>query len=153
VKKPIALTAALLAAAFGGWAAVRWAIPQPASANTIEVWKSQTCGCCTSWIAYAESNGYQVTVHDVDDVDPIKDQFNVPPELRSCHTGRIAGYVIEGHVPVAAIAKVVAERPSGVEGIAVPGMPSGAPGMDDDDSPYPVVTFGAGKVSVLPLDQ
>ncbi|MCR6632338.1 MAG: DUF411 domain-containing protein [Magnetospirillum sp.] len=72
-----------------------------------------------------------------------------PPSLRSCHTARIGGYVIEGHVPVQAIAKVLAERPRGVEGIAVPGMPPGAPGMDEDDSPYPVLTFGQGKIEPL----
>lgn len=145
--KRIVLAAALLAAAFGGWALTRWT--HGADAKTIEVWKSQTCGCCTSWIAYVEDNGYTVTVHDVDDVDPVKDQFDVPLELRSCHTARIAGYVIEGHVPVEAIAQVLAERPKGVAGIAVPGMPPGAPGMDEDDSPYPVLTFGSGGTAPL----
>lgn len=145
--KRLALIAAVLAAALGGWSVTRWV--NDATAKTIEVWKSQTCGCCTSWIAYMEDNGYTVTVHDVDDVDPVKDQFNVPTELRSCHTARIGGYVIEGHVPVEAIAKVLADKPKGVEGIAVPGMPPGAPGMDEDDSPYPILTFGGGKITPL----
>ncbi|HLO79284.1 MAG TPA: DUF411 domain-containing protein [Magnetospirillum sp.] len=115
----------------------------------IEVWKSQTCGCCTSWIAYMEDHGYAVTVYDVDDVEPLKDKFNVPAELRACHTARIAGYVVEGHVPVESIAKVLAERPKGVEGIAVAGMPDGAPGMDEDGSPFDVMTFGGGKTALL----
>lgn len=139
----------LLLAALAGGAFFVWFTTPAAGAKVVEVWKSQTCGCCTSWIAYMEDNGYAVTVHDVDDVDPIKDQFNVPAELRSCHTARIGGYVIEGHVPVEAIAKVLAENPKDVEGLAVPGMPPGAPGMDEDDSPYPVLTFGAGKIGFL----
>lgn len=143
------LAAALAAAALGGWGTWRTLAPTSAVPLRLEVWKSQTCGCCTAWIAYVEDNGYSVEVHDLDDVDPVKDQFNVPVELRSCHTARIGGYVIEGHVPVAAIAKVLAERPRGIEGIAVPGMPPGAPGMDEDDSPYPVVAFGEGKITLL----
>ncbi|MGE5514489.1 MAG: DUF411 domain-containing protein [Bacteroidota bacterium] len=149
ILRRAALVVALLLAALAGAAAyVHVTTPAP-GAKVVEVWKSQTCGCCTSWIAYMEDNGYAVTVHDVDDVDPIKDQFNVPTELRSCHTARIDGYVIEGHVPVEAIAKLVADKPKTVEGIAVPGMPPGAPGMDEDDSPYPVLTFGAGKIAPL----
>lgn len=142
------LAAPLLAAALGGWAVTRWATAT--STTAIEVWKSQTCGCCTSWIAYVEDHGYAVTVHDVDDVDPIKDQFNVPAELRSCHTARIGGYVIEGHVPVEAITKVLTDKPKDIDGLAVPDMPPGAPGMDEDDSPYPVIAFGAGGIH--PLD-
>lgn len=143
------LTMALAGAAVAGWGVTHLLGAPSAAPRTIEVWKSQTCGCCTAWIAYVEDNGYAVQVHDVDDVDPVKDDFAVPAELRSCHTARIAGYVLEGHVPVAAIARLVAERPKDIDGIAVPDMPPGAPGMDEDDSPYPVVAFGTGGIRLL----
>lgn len=148
MKRVLAILA-VLAAALGGWAAFQFTSAPPANAKTAEVWKSQSCGCCTSWIAYMEDHGYQVTVHDVDDVDPIKDQLKVPEQARSCHTAKIGGYVVEGHVPVEALDKLLAERPKGVIGIAAPGMPSGSPGMDSDTAPYPVVTFGNGKVTLL----
>lgn len=141
--------AAILVAALGGWASVHLAGAKVPSAKVAEVWKSQSCGCCTGWVSYLEAKGYTVTVHDVDDVDPIKDQLKVPEEARSCHTAKIGDLVVEGHVPVEAIDKVLAERPKGVTGIAAPGMPSGSPGMDVDKKPYPVVTFGNGKTTLL----
>lgn len=146
--KKIFVLSAVIATAFMGAAAVN---PTTAKAEPklAEVWKSQSCGCCTSWIAYLEDHGYTVTTHDLDDVDPLKDQLKVPQAARSCHTAKIGKYVIEGHVPVEAIDKVMAEAPKGVIGIAAPGMPSGAPGMDADDSPYSVVTFGNGKITPL----
>ena len=135
----LAFALALLVAAAAGWALVRVA---QADARVIEVWKSQTCGCCTEWIAYVEGHGYKVEVHQVEDVDPVKDQFQVPEEARSCHTARIGGYTIEGHVPAEAIDKLLAMAPKGIAGLAVPGMPDGAPVMDEDGSPYTVVSFG-----------
>lgn len=148
--KRVILALAMLMSALAGAGAYMWAMAPRPGDKSIEVWKSQTCGCCTSWIAYLEDNGYRVTIHDVDDVDAIKDALNVPTELRSCHTARINGVIVEGHVPVDVIAKLVREKPAGVEGVAVPGMPSGAPGMDDDDTPFPVLTFGNGKIA--PVD-
>ncbi len=144
--RPIALVLALVAAATGGWGVAHFLAPAlsaaPAGARHIQVWKSQSCGCCTAWIAYVEDAGYRVEIHDVEDVDPIKDQFGVPDDLRACHTARLAGYVVEGHVPVAVLDRLLNDRPAGVRGVAVPDMPPGAPGMDEDDSAYEVVTFG-----------
>lgn len=151
--KRIITIAAILVAALGGWTAFHFAgaktPPASAGAKVAEVWKSKSCGCCNDWISYMEDHGYAVTVHDVDDVDPLKDELKVPEQARSCHTAKIGGYVVEGHVPVEALDKLLAERPKGVIGIAAPGMPSGAPGMDTDKEPYPVVTFGNGKVTLL----
>ncbi|MBC7906792.1 MAG: DUF411 domain-containing protein [Rhodospirillaceae bacterium] len=148
MKRIIAI-AAIIVAALGGWTAFHFAGAKPPQAKVAEVWKSKTCGCCTSWISYLEDNDYEVTVHDVEDVDPLKDEWKVPEQARSCHTAKIGGYVVEGHVPVEAIDKLLAERPKGIIGIAAPGMPSGAPGMDVDKTPYPVVTFGNGKITLL----
>ncbi len=109
----------------------------------ITVYKSPTCGCCGGWIEYVESHGYRVRVEQITDVTTIKNRYQIPAELQSCHTSLVGGYVVEGHVPVEALAQLLAERPS-VKGIAVPGMPIGAPGMEQPGvaaEPYDVLTF------------
>lgn len=140
MRRRLLFATALLAAALAGWGVIRVV---KAEARTIEVWKAQTCGCCVEWMAYMEQHGYRTIGHFVEDVDPIKDQFGVPEAVRSCHTARIAGYLIEGHVPAEAVDRLLATRPSGIAGLAVPDMPSGAPGMAEDGAPFTVVSFGA----------
>lgn len=88
-------------------------------------------------------NGYTVAVEEMNDLTPIKTRYNVPPALQSCHTAIVDGYVIEGHVPVADIERLLKERPD-VVGLAVPGMPVGSPGMEipgEQPEPYAVLTF------------
>ena len=88
--------------------------------------------------------GYAVTSRDMQDVATIKDQYRIPSNLRSCHTALVGGYVVEGHVPADVVAKFLAEKPAGVVGIAVPGMPVGSPGMESADgfkAPYQVMAF------------
>jgi hypothetical protein len=114
----------------------------PAKAGTITVWKSPTCGCCGGWVDYMRGKGYQVSVNLVADPDPIKARLGVPAALYSCHTAKIDDYLVEGHVPEAAVAKLLAERPN-LKGIALPGMPQGAPGMDGTPGIYRVVGFDA----------
>ena len=96
-------------------------------------------------------NGFPVTVADAGDLAAVKEQYHVPPELQSCHTAIVDGYVVEGHVPVTEIARMLSERPA-IAGIAVPGMPIGSPGMEVEGSapqPYEVVAFTAeGEMSV-----
>ncbi len=90
-----------------------------------------------------EENGYTVMVEDVDDLAAVKAEHQVPPELQSCHTAIVDGYIIEGHVPVEDIERLLAERPE-VAGLAVPGMPVGSPGMEvagAADQPYDVIAF------------
>jgi hypothetical protein len=121
----------------------------PAAAAPVAVYKSATCGCCAKWNDHMRTAGFTVNSTDLPDVAPIKDKHGVPPQLRSCHTAVVGGYVIEGHVPADVIKKLLRERPA-VVGIAVPGMPSGSPGMEGShvDS-YNVMTFdksGATKV-------
>lgn len=120
----------------------------PAWARDAVVYKSPSCGCCQGWATYLERNGYKVTVIERDDMEPVKDGLGVPAEMRSCHTAKIEGYVIEGHVPVAAIDKLLAEKPK-VKGIAAPGMPPGSPGMSGPKAPNPVFTFGGGESRLL----
>lgn len=99
---------------------------------TATVYRSATCGCCQGYIAYLRQNGLtveeKIAGNDDSDLGQIKDQFNVPTDMRSCHTTRLGGYTIEGHVPIEAIEKLLAEKPA-VSGIALPGMPLGSPGM------------------------
>ena len=97
--------------------------PQP-----IEVWKSPSCGCCNDWIAYLEKNGFAVKVYDTGN-DTMRRKLGLPGMYGSCHTALVAGYVVEGHVPVREIRRLLAEKPDAL-GIAVPAMPVGSPGMD-----------------------
>ena len=94
----------------------------------IKVYKSPTCGCCGQWAEYLKQNGYRPKIIDMDDLSAVKRMAQVPDDLEACHTAMVARYVVEGHVPVEAIRKMLSERPK-ILGIAVPGMPSGAPGM------------------------
>lgn len=119
--------------------------------GTMHVTKSPTCGCCGAWVALARLEGYEVEVTDTRDVTSVKLDAAIPGEMWACHTAMIGGYVIEGHMPFAVIAKLLDERPD-ITGIAVPGMPSGSPGMGDDPSArYNVIAFGgdAGKGEVF----
>jgi hypothetical protein len=110
------------------------------------VFRDPTCGCCHKWVEHLEANGFKVTVHDAPSMKAVKRRLGVPPEIASCHTGEIGDYVIEGHVPAAAIKRLLAEKPPG-RGLAVPGMPVGSPGMEvagSEPEIYEVLLFGAG---------
>lgn len=120
----------------------------PASASTdaakpeVTVWKSPSCGCCGGWVDHMRAAGFPVTVHDVDDVEPVKTSLGVPARLQSCHTALVGGYALEGHVPADSVLRLLRERPAAV-GLAVPGMPQGSPGMETGvKDPYDVVLFG-----------
>jgi hypothetical protein len=118
--------------------------------DRVEVWKSKTCGCCTGWVKHMEASGFEVKVHDMEDVDPVKRAHGVPEPLHSCHTATVGGYVIEGHVPADDVKRLISERPK-AKGLSVPGMPADAPGMDmSTGEPYQVILFGTpdGKPSV-----
>jgi hypothetical protein len=121
----------------------------PAGETEVIVYKSATCGCCTSWIRHLEASGFAVKAHNVSDLAHIKRQNGVSPHLGSCHTALVGGYVVEGHVPARDIERLLAERPA-VTGLAVPGMPMGSPGMEGSRrDPYNVYTFDqAGKTAV-----
>ena len=113
--------------------------------ETIEVFKTATCGCCHDWIAHLQDAGFAVAAQDLEYVAlaELKQTAGVPEGLVSCHTGRIAGYVIEGHVPAADIRRLLVERPAAI-GLSVPGMPFGSPGMGPEDQreAYDVILIG-----------
>jgi hypothetical protein len=113
----------------------------PANAEEIVVYKSPSCGCCGQWAKHLRRNGFDVSVKNTEDMEPVKKQAGIPDDLQSCHTAFVDGYVVEGHVPAENIRKMLADRPD-IKGLAVPGMPSSAPGMDGPDpEPYMVFSF------------
>jgi hypothetical protein len=110
----------------------------------LHVVKSPTCGCCQAWIDYMKKEGFTVTVENRDNFTPLKRSNGVTAELESCHTGFVGGYVIEGHVPADLVQKLLKEKPTGVKGLATPGMPMGSPGMEGSrKDAYTVYSFDA----------
>ena len=108
--------------------------------------RSPTCACCKGHEAHLEQAGIAVRTVIDEDITTIKDDYRIPSEMRSCHTSEVAGYFVEGHVPVAAIARLLAERPE-IDGIALPGMPAGSPGMGGTlDRPLVVFASADGEV-------
>jgi hypothetical protein len=134
--------AAALAAAFAPRALAQKAV-------LVEVWRSPTCGCCGEWVRHLQQNGFATKVHMVDDTGPVRRAAGMPDELGSCHTAKVNGYVIEGHVPASDIRRLLAEKPKAL-GLTAPGMPAGAPGMDIPNSPpYEVLLVTAeGRASL-----
>ena len=120
-------------------------------ANTITVYKTPTCGCCGSWVDYLRDNGFHVESHDMNTLMDIKAKLGLTDQrLMSCHTAVIDGYVVEGHVPVDDIRRLVSERPD-VVGITAPGMPQMSPGMNSEiPKDYDVLSFDAeGNIEVF----
>lgn len=101
---------------------------EAASGPKAMIFKSTSCGCCDIYSGYMDARGFDVEVENLQSVDPIKEQYNIPAGLRSCHTTVVDGYFIEGHIPSEAIDKLLLEKPD-IAGIAMAGMPSGSPGM------------------------
>jgi hypothetical protein len=117
-------------------------------APAVKVWKDPNCGCCTGWVEHLRQSGFAVAVVEQADLTSIKAEAGIPAELASCHTARIDGYVLEGHVPAAAIRRLIKQRPEAI-GLAVPGMPIGSPGMEGGSPEvYAVILFGKAQRSV-----
>ncbi|HEX4857077.1 MAG TPA: DUF411 domain-containing protein [Limnobacter sp.] len=113
--------------------------PAPATeqlAQFVEVWKTPTCGCCAEWVKHLENNGFVVKVHDVNNTDSFRAALGMPQKYGSCHSARVGGYAIEGHVPAEDIKKLLSEKPVDVTGLSVPAMPMGSPGMEHPDFPH-----------------
>lgn len=132
----------------------RWTLPIAALATLISlthamagelpamtVWKSPWCGCCGAWVKHIQKAGIKVTVKEVEDLSQVKRTAGIPEALQSCHTAQIGDYKIEGHVPAADIKRLLATMPD-IDGLAVPGMPAGSPGMETGEhDAYDVMTF------------
>lgn len=117
----------------------------PAPMTELVVYRSPSCGCCGKWIDQMRLHGFRVTDHFESDMDAVKDRFRVPVELRSCHTALVNGKIVEGHVPAADV-EHASSRSFTLNGVAVPGMPAGSPGMEVGDrrDAFEVLGFGAG---------
>lgn len=116
-------------------------IATPALAAELTLYKHPSCGCCQGWAEYMQGQGWKTKIIDVDEIERIKRRHGVPAHMDSCHTAIIDGYVVEGHVPVAAIDKLLKERPKAT-GLSAPGMPQGSPGMSGTPEPFVVYLFG-----------
>lgn len=112
----------------------------------LTVYKSASCGCCRNWVQHMRGAGFTVRVVDTEDLDRVKGELGVPGSLQSCHTGVVGAYLVEGHVPAADVKRLLTAKPA-VRGLAVPGMPVGAPGMEQGDprdyDRYDVIAFTA----------
>lgn len=118
-------------------------------AQTAILYKNPECQCCDSYAKVLQRSGIAVTVEQIPALAEFKREHGVPEPLQGCHTLLIDGYVVEGHVPVALIKRLLAERPS-IRGISLPGMPAGSPGMDGEKTePFTVYEIGDGAPEVF----
>ncbi len=106
------------------------ALPLPAIAEPVRatLYKNPQCTCCDDYAAYLRQNGFVIVVKATNNLAVISQKAGVPEKLQGCHTMFVDGYVIDGHVPVSVIRKLLSERPA-IAGITLPGMPAGSPGM------------------------
>ena len=112
------------------------AIPLARAAERVEVFKSPYCGCCEKWVEHMRKAGFDVVTKDVNDVPAARKMTGMPERFGSCHTAKVGGYVVEGHVPAADVQRLLKEKPKAV-GLAAPGMPQGSPGMETNHpQPY-----------------
>jgi hypothetical protein len=111
------------------------------AAPRITVYRDSGCGCCEGWASAVKAAGYSVDVKELEHTARLR-RFSIPLELAGCHTAVTGGYLIEGHVPLEALAQLLRERPP-IRGIALPGMPSGTPGMPGAHTTTRVVVLDA----------
>ena len=115
---------------------------------TMTMYSTPDCGCCVKWAEYLEDNGVDVTVEKVADLQTVKNEHGVPGQLSACHTAIVDGYVVEGHVPIEDIRRLLGERPDAI-GVSVPGMPPNSPGMDQPvEYTYQSVLFDEENMTV-----
>jgi len=126
----------------------------PARASSlpqVEVFKNPACDCCGACADHLKAAGFPVKITVVDDTAPIGKRHGIPENLGSCHTGVVAGYAIEGHVPAADVKRLLASKVVAA-GLSVPGMPVGSPGMEMGarQDPFQVLLVDkAGRTSVF----
>ena len=115
----------------------------------VEVFKTPSCGCCYGYVLFLEEEKFEVKQTDMRSLHTIKQKYNIPVEMQSCHTTIMGKYFIEGHVPFEAVNKLLKEQPD-IDGIALPGMPIGTPGMPGEkDEPYVIYQLKDGKSSIF----
>ena len=120
-----------------------------ADKQKIEVLKTPSCGCCYGYVLFLEEEKFAVKQTDMRSLHTVKKKYNIPLEMQSCHTSILGKYFIEGHVPLEAINKLLKEQPD-IDGIALPGMPIGTPGMPGEkEEPFIIYQLVDGKSSVF----
>ena len=123
--KYLTIPALLLSLLMGGTPALSWAA---AGFKRVTIYKDPGCMCCEGYADYLRANGFDVTVIGTHDLPLLNAKHHIPAELQGCHLSEVDGYFVGGHVPVDVVNRLLSERPS-IEGITLPGMPSGSPGM------------------------
>jgi hypothetical protein len=128
---------------------------EPAKAEESRVatlYKNPQCTCCEGYADYLRENGFEVTVKPTHDLPLIKRQHGVPSELEGCHTTLVGGYVVEGHVPVNTLIRLLTEKPA-IKGISLPGMPAGSPGMfGEKTGPFSIYEIGDGPTKTYGVE-
>jgi len=116
--------------------------PVASNGIVLDVYKSESCGCCGVWTEYMKAYGYNIRIHHPDDLNAVKDQYGIAAQWQSCHTAVTEnGYFFEGHIPAKLVSQFLKNPPTNAAGLAVPGMPLGSPGMEVGDrfTPYDIV--------------
>jgi hypothetical protein len=118
------------------------------SSRQATLYKNPQCGCCEGYANYLRENGFEVTVKPTHDLPLLHRQHGVAEPLVGCHTTLVNGYVVEGHVPIGALLRLLTERPT-IKGISLPGMPAGSPGMSGEKTqPFTIYEIGEGEPKV-----
>ena len=116
------------------------------------LYKNPQCGCCEGYADHLRENGFEVTVKPTHDLPLLHRQYGVPEPLVGCHTTLIDGYVVEGHVPIGPLLRMLAERPA-IRGISLPGMPAGSPGMfGEKTEPFTIYEISEGEPKVYAVE-
>ena len=123
------------------------------TSKNVALFKNPECGCCESYADYLRGNGFTVTVKPSEDLFAMGRKAGIPDDFQGCHLAYVDGYVVSGHVPVAAVRRLLTERPNDVKGITLPGMPAGSPGMGGTkEAPFTVYGIGAGTPRVFSVE-
>jgi hypothetical protein len=143
---PIARTLLLFAGILGA------APASAAGSGEAILYKNPQCGCCEGYADYLRENGFEVTVKPTHDLPLLHRQYGVPEPLVGCHTTLVDGYVVEGHVPIDAVLRMLTERPA-IKGISLPGMPAGSPGMfGEKAAPFTIYEIGDGPAKIYAVE-
>lgn len=129
------------------------ALPSLAKASLpqVDVYKNPDCGCCAAWVDHLKAAGFPVKLHNTTDTITVRKRYGIPEAFGSCHTGVVAGFALEGHVPAADVKRLLAQKPLAA-GLSVPDMPLGSPGMEmgSRKDPFQVLLIDkAGRPSVF----
>ena len=148
--KKLLLTGAVASVAIA--AAVAALSTGSGNATEVMLYKNPQCGCCEGYADYLRDNGFEVTVKATHDLSMMSREAGIPGEFEGCHLSYVEDYVVSGHVPIATLKRLLAERPE-IKGITLPGMPQGSPGMSGiKDRPFKIYQFGNGEPRVYAVE-